>query len=73
MTRFDADPANPRGRRSGSLAGSGTHDEDSSIDAAGVHDTGSGGGAADGTAQSAGDGATELTAWIVARDAPRSN
>jgi hypothetical protein len=68
MVIFTADPANPRGRRTGSLAGSGTHDEDSVCDATGVHDVASGGGAAAGTAQAAGNGATELTAFIAARE-----
>lgn len=68
MPLFTADPLNPLGRRSGSLLGSGTHDEDSVIDATGVHDAQSGGGASAGTAQSAGDGATELAAWVAARE-----
>ena len=68
MTPYTPDPSNPRGRRSGSLLGSGTHDEDSVVDAAGMHDVASGGGSAAGTAQSAGNGATQLTAFITASE-----
>ncbi len=71
MNSFTADPANPRGRRSdtGSLAGSGTHDEHSAADDAGEHDIDVAGEPIAGTAQEAGAGATELAALIVARDA----
>jgi hypothetical protein len=68
MAPYTSDPTNPRGRRSGSLLGSGTHDEDSAVDEAGVHDVASGGGSDAGTAQSAGDGATQLTALIISRE-----
>jgi hypothetical protein len=68
MALFTADPFNPRGRRSGSLAGSGTHDEDSIVDATGVHDLDAGCDTVPGTAQAAGDGATEFAAWLAARE-----
>lgn len=68
MTLFTADPNNPRGRRSGSLAGSGTHDEHLVLDGNGAHDVDAGDEALPGAAQESGAGATELTAWIAARE-----
>jgi len=68
MALFTADPSNPRGRRTRSLTGSGTHDEHSIIDMTGVHDDDAGLDAVPGTAQEAGDGATEFAAWIAARE-----
>ncbi len=70
MSPYTADPTNPRGRRTGSLPGSGTHDERSACDADGsVHDlTPSPEEPRQAVAQAAGDGATELTAWIVSHE-----
>jgi len=66
MMIFTADPQNPLGRRSGSLAGSGTHDEHTVVDDHGAHDEEIQGDASE-VAQAAGAGATELAAWITAR------
>jgi hypothetical protein len=67
MVPYTPDPANPRGRRSGSLPGSGTHDERSTCDPqGGIHDEPpSPDEPLQAVAQAAGDGATELTAWIA--------
>ena len=64
---FTADPLNPRGRRSGSLAGSGTHDENTVVDDRGAHDAETDGDLC-GVAQGTGAGATELAAFITARE-----
>ncbi len=71
MMNFNADPRNPRGRRTGSLAGSGTHDEHTVIDSDGVHDVDTLDGVRD-VAQAAGAGATELAAYIAARETTRN-
>ena len=68
---FTADPTNPLGRRTGSLAGSGTHDDHTAIDGAGAHEIDAGEDAVAGSAQETGAGATELTAWISARELGR--
>jgi hypothetical protein len=68
MNSFTADPSNPRGRRSGSLAGSGNHDGHMVQDRWGVHELDSESEEDGGVAQEAGAGATELVALIEARD-----
>jgi hypothetical protein len=69
MNSFTADPSNPRGRRSGSLVASGTHDEHLVIDGDGAHECDEGDEIAE-TAQASGAGATELAAFIKARETP---
>lgn len=62
---LDYDPANPRGKRSGSLQGSGTHDEDSRCDSGLLHDvTEPQLGTPCVVAEEAGAGATELEARL---------
>jgi len=68
MNSFTADPSNPRGRRSGSLVASGTHDEHLVIDRDGTHECGDDGDEIAETAQASGAGATELAAFIAARE-----
>ncbi len=70
MSLYTPDPTNPRGRRSGSLPGSGTHDERSACDPdVGVHDVApSPGEPPQAVAQAAGNGATELAAWIASHE-----
>jgi hypothetical protein len=63
MNQYTADPSNPRGRRTGSLIGSGTHDD---------HETDCPGDEPSvGCAQEAGVGASELAAFIAATEDAR--